>query len=1259
MRKKTIISIFLVLLLLIAGAAIITQTKVFKSWLGARITLALTNTINGQVVINEIDGNLVTNFHISGLQVIAPADTILSISELTIGFKPLDLLHKKLTFNIISITSPVIKLASSSNNNWNYAALLEKQNDDNESQVSARNNNAALNLSCERMLIHNGFIQVATGADSGQIFRIRDINAHAGFTLNNNQLSARLEKLQFRSLNPPINIPLVQFSLELDSLLSVQNVLLQTDSSRITGAGKWNIAENRITQLQIKAEPVNLAEIKQFIPSLPMSGNAGLNIQAHSNNDTLQYRLSVNKGRGEIAGHGSIVNLAAQPIYEININAEKFELAQWLDNILVPISFSGTCRIHGSGTDLSHLRTRVEAQLSKCLINKIPLKSINLSAELANKKIKADLQARHGAGRIGLFAIMHLENRLPYSLTAHVKKLNLEMMAPKLATDINGTIQAQGTLKDSNLPIDITGYLESSSIADFSVDTLGTHFNYYNRQIKIDSLFLHSEPGVLSLNGVVKMDSLSAIRFLYKPGVPGSLWPGHDLHTQGNITGTITGAIDSFLVNTSINLTNLNLDDHSVKKLAGTASVYYLKTGFYGSSVLSLYHNNLAGFKADSIHVESEFHNKNLKNVLSIAVNDTVTGYLNSSVYFNDYQTFTINNLDIKLGAWHWYGEHYPATLKIKKDHYHIDNFNLHSEKQSITIEGTIGRLGGEKLSVAVRNLNLQKMINFIKPGMPVTGVVNIQSQLTGTIDNPDITSAVQCTDLHYQTIKIANTDAEINYNNKTLQFNALMKRNATEEFLVTGSLPVNITAQDNKQIIPQDKPINLSIISQGVDISFLDLFTNNSTRTTGKTSIDVKIAETLAHPLINGTFSVKNASFAIPQYGSYFNNIQMQLEMINNKITIEKFLAQNERGTLQVNGYIGLSNKFDKWEDSNILLKAKNFPIAKSQNLDLTVNSTIQLNGNPETPVFDGSVDILRAKIYIPALLSSKKPLVEQPPSALKQAKDDLQGKHPDQASILDKSRGEIKVNIARNAWLRNDEMNLELTGAMDILKEDRKVQLFGAIQTVRGTIDLYGKQFKIEEGQFTFTGGDELTPELNIKAVHEFRDVYNEKKTLILNIAGKIDRPVINFLLGETQIEDKDAISYLLFGRSSDELSFGEKSQLAQNQGMVSANGVEQMFTSRLSGEISQKLQKRLNLDLIKFKGKSDRGQASLMLGKYITNDLFLSYQRDFNLGGSHEMATDEISLEYEINKFLFLQATKGDDKTTGFDVFWKYEK
>ena len=94
-------------------------------------------------------------------------------------------------------------------------------------------------------------------------------------------------------------------------------------------------------------------------------------------------------------------------------------------------------------------------------------------------------------------------------------------------------------------------------------------------------------------------------------------------------------------------------------------------------------------------------------------------------------------------------------------------------------------------------------------------------------------------------------------------------------------------------------------------------------------------------------------------------------------------------------------------------------------------------------------------------------------------------------------------------------------------------------------------------------------------------------------------------------------------------------------------------------MAGQITRRLQKKLNLDIIEFKGEKDWRQATVVLGKYITNDLFLSYQREFSVGKTNEVVPEQVALEYEISRLLYLQATKGDDKATGFDLIWKFER
>ena len=66
-----------------------------------------------------------------------------------------------------------------------------------------------------------------------------------------------------------------------------------------------------------------------------------------------------------------------------------------------------------------------------------------------------------------------------------------------------------------------------------------------------------------------------------------------------------------------------------------------------------------------------------------------------------------------------------------------------------------------------------------------------------------------------------------------------------------------------------------------------------------------------------------------------------------------------------------------------------------------------------------------------------------------------------------------------------------------------------------------------------------------------------------------------------------------------------------------------------------------------------------AAFVVGKYITNDLFVIYQRGFGEVEGDEITPETVTIEYELNKNLFLRLQSGSSKTSGLDVILKFEK
>ncbi|MCK9331256.1 MAG: translocation/assembly module TamB, partial [Candidatus Cloacimonetes bacterium] len=66
----------------------------------------------------------------------------------------------------------------------------------------------------------------------------------------------------------------------------------------------------------------------------------------------------------------------------------------------------------------------------------------------------------------------------------------------------------------------------------------------------------------------------------------------------------------------------------------------------------------------------------------------------------------------------------------------------------------------------------------------------------------------------------------------------------------------------------------------------------------------------------------------------------------------------------------------------------------------------------------------------------------------------------------------------------------------------------------------------------------------------------------------------------------------------------------------------------------------------------------QASLTVGRYFGNNLFVSYEKGFDFSDFKALKTDKINIEYQINKYFFLNTIQGSGKENGIDLIFKIQ-
>ena len=155
-------------------------------------------------------------------------------------------------------------------------------------------------------------------------------------------------------------------------------------------------------------------------------------------------------------------------------------------------------------------------------------------------------------------------------------------------------------------------------------------------------------------------------------------------------------------------------------------------------------------------------------------------------------------------------------------------------------------------------------------------------------------------------------------------------------------------------------------------------------------------------------------------------------------------------------------------------------------------------------------------------------------------------------------------------------------------------------------------------------------------------------------MQISGTPESPEVKFNLDGSSVSEGDALSYILFGKAMNELTLNEQQNV---EGAGGGNLATKAAASVLSSQITNFLGDKLNVDYIEVKSDGSFNNASVVVGKYITNDLFVSYEQRFGETDEQDVAKYEVKLEYELFRFLFFELNNSSNDS-GFDVIVKFD-
>lgn len=194
------------------------------------------------------------------------------------------------------------------------------------------------------------------------------------------------------------------------------------------------------------------------------------------------------------------------------------------------------------------------------------------------------------------------------------------------------------------------------------------------------------------------------------------------------------------------------------------------------------------------------------------------------------------------------------------------------------------------------------------------------------------------------------------------------------------------------------------------------------------------------------------------------------------------------------------------------------------------------------------------------------------------------------------------------------------------------------GELDIAGGTFKAYGQDLTIERGQLVFASGPIDNPGLDLRAVRTAADGVKAG----FEVRGTLESPELT-LRSDPAMAESDALAYLVLGRRLDQKSSPrEGSRVAEAAGALGLKG---------GNLLAKKIAGRFGLEEARIESDGSLQDASVVLGKYLSPRLYVSY------GVGLFVPVSTFRLRYLLSGAWTVQAETGAG--TGADLLYSIEQ
>jgi translocation and assembly module TamB len=549
-----------------------------------------------------------------------------------------------------------------------------------------------------------------------------------------------------------------------------------------------------------------------------------------------------------------------------------------------------------------------------------------------------------------------------------------------------------------------------------------------------------------------------------------------------------------------------------------------------------------------------------------------------------------------------------------------------------------------------VQRFPLAELRPFLETAPDFSGHLQADIHVRGTAAAPQIALTLHADALIIAKQPYAGLAVQATYGQERLDLALLLQQDAAHSLTIEGGMPLYLEWAGLRPPALLGEA-NLRARSEGLSLAFLNLLSKEIREVQGTLSMDVRVHGPLHALVPSGEVQLRQGQVRVIPLGVVFRDMQLQLQLAADVLHITQFTARAGAG--QLNGSGTLSLEQYAITAIALTLNADRFRVMNTRQHVVAVSGQLVCSGSLHEPSLRGTLELRDTTLRPDLAFLRSDPVAPDPTIIVVQSEQELAALAPAALPVeeqavahlffprLDLYRPlalDLTVTVPRNTWVHVPEGSIELIGHLHLRKKPaEELLLSGSIETLRGWYTFHSRRFRIERGLMTFASESPINPRVDVVARYTL-----PRYQVDVIIGGTAHTPTLS-LRSDPQLEEADVLSLLVFGRLASALTEGEKVSL-QSQALKTTLGF-------VVPDLQRSVARQLGVDLFEFEVGETPLESRIGVGKYLTEDIFITTSR--RLG---EQPEQEFAIEYHIDTTWQLKSSTTSRGSSSIDLFWQ---